>query len=189
MTLPNKLTFLRILIIPVMVIIYCIPYLRNNAIFLNMSYANFINLILFMIASFTDFLDGHIARKYNLITTFGKFADPLADKMLVFTAMSMFMATGYVLPVWVFVIILIREFMVSGIRMVAVENGKVIAASKLGKIKTFTTMIALIIMFWYQTSDVVLLIGQIGMYVACLFTVISGIDYFWKNREIILESI
>ncbi|UKI49547.1 MAG: hypothetical protein L6U99_13015 [Clostridium sp.] len=93
------------------------------------------------------------------------------------------MATGYVLPVWVFVIILIREFMVSGIRMVAVENGKVIAASKLGKIKTFTTMIALIIMFWYQTNDIVLLIGQIGMYVACLFTVVSGIDYFFGKKS------
>lgn len=188
MSLPNKLTFLRIIIIPVMLIIYNIPYLSNNTIFLDMSYANFINFILFMLASITDFLDGNIARSRNLVTTFGKFADPLADKMLVFTAMAFFVAGGQ-LPVWVFVLIIIREFMVSGIRLVAVENGNVIAASNLGKIKTAVTMVALTVMFWYQISDVVLLISQIGMYIACAITIISGIEYFWKNKGSILESI
>lgn len=188
MTLPNKLTFLRIFIIPVMIIIYYIPYLRDNVIFWNITLANFINLLLFMLASFTDFLDGTIARKHNLVTTFGKFADPLADKMLVFTAMTMFVA-AQVLPVWVFVVIIIREFMVSGIRMVAVESGKVIAASKLGKLKTATTMFALVLMFVYQINSVVELVSQIGMYIACALTVISGIEYFWKNRKTILESI
>lgn len=188
MTLPNKLTFMRILIIPVMLVIYYIPLLRNNTIFFNVSIATFINLLLFIIASSTDFLDGHLARKHNLVTTFGKFADPLADKMLVFTAMSMFLAAG-VLPMWVFVVILIREFIVSGVRMVAVEGGKVIAASKLGKLKTIVTMVALIVMFLYQINNVILVIGQVGMYLACALTIISGVEYFWKNRSIILQSI
>ncbi len=195
MTLPNKLTMLRILLIPVMVILFYIPYLKSNVIFLNISYANFIGAIIFIIASFTDMLDGKIARKYNLVTTFGKFADPLADKMLVFAAMSILLSqanihnTDGVVPMWIFIVIIIREFLVSGIRMVAVERGNVIAASKLGKYKTATTMAALFVLFFYQSHDVVYYIGEIILYVACLLTVISGVDYFWKNKKVILESI
>ena len=153
MTLPNKLTLLRILIIPIMVVLFYITPLRSNA-FLGVSYLYLIEFVLFALASITDFLDGNIARKYNLVTTFGKFLDPLADKLLVFTAMVIFMADGdsyngvELLPLWVFIIMLIREFGVSGIRMLASSKGEVIAAGKMGKIKTFTTMIALCISFF-----------------------------------------
>lgn len=187
MTLPNKLTLVRLFFIPVMIIIYYIKPLQEE-LFLNMSIANFINVILFMLASFTDFLDGMIARKYDLVTTFGKFADPLADKVLVFTAMLILMAQGAV-GMWIVAVIMTREFIVSGIRLVAVEQGEVIAASKLGKSKTMVTMIALIILFFFQTNKYVKLTGQIGMYFATFLTVISGIEYFWKNRKAILKSV
>ena len=187
MTLPNKLTMVRILLIPVMVILYYIPQLREIE-FAGLSLLYLLEVIIFALASFTDFLDGNIARKYNLVTTFGKFADPLADKMLVFTAMSIFLADG-ILPMWVFVVIIIREFMVSGIRMVVVEKNVVIAASKLGKLKTATTMVALIVMFFAGMHNAVLITSQVMMYIACALTVISGIEYFWKNKATILESI
>ncbi len=196
MTLPNKLTLIRILFIPIMVIIFYIPALRNNEIFLNISIANFINAILFVMASLTDMLDGKIARKYNLVTTFGKFADPLADKCLVFTALFILFAQASILnvfqtvvPLWAVVCIMIREFMVSGIRLVAAGNGDVIAASKLGKWKTASTMVALTILFFFEAAKWVECVGLVFFMVATLLTIISGIDYFWKNRKIILKSI
>lgn len=190
MTLPNKLTILRILIIPIMLVLYFIPYLRENNIFLNVSILYFIEAILFTIASLTDFLDGHIARSRNLITTFGKFADPLADKMLTFTAMSIFLADNLI-PGFlaVFVIILIREFMVSGIRMVMADKQVVIAAAKMGKYKTACTMVALIVLFFSGLHEVVYYIGLALIYLACLLTIVSGVEYFYKNRKEILESI
>ncbi len=201
MTLPNKLTMLRILLIPVMIILCYIPWLKENNIFLNVSWLYFLLLIIFAIASFTDFLDGKIARKYNLITTFGKFADPLADKLLVFSALTILMLNiSYVpvvmgdyvtsmVPMWAFLIILIREFMVSGIRMVAASNGVVIAAAKLGKWKTFVTMIAIIVCFLGGIHNAVAVIGYFMIMVSVVLTILSGIEYFWKNRKIILESI
>lgn len=201
MTLPNKLTMLRILLIPVMIILCYIPWLEDNKVFLNVSWLYFLLLIIFAIASFTDFLDGKIARKYNLITTFGKFADPLADKLLVFSALTILMLNiSYVpvvmgdyvttmVPMWAFLIILIREFMVSGIRMVAASNGVVIAAAKLGKWKTFVTMIAIIICFLAGIHNAVAVIGYFMIMISVVLTILSGIEYFWKNRKIILESI
>ena len=201
MTLPNKLTMLRIILIPVMVILYYIPWLRQNDIFLNISWLYFLLFIIFSIASLTDMLDGKIARKYNLVTTFGKFADPLADKLLVFTALTMLMLNPVgvavnmgdlwiqMVPMWAFIIILIREFMVSGIRMVAASNGQVIAAAKLGKIKTAVTMFAIIICFFAEAHNAVAVIGYFSIMIATVLTIVSGIEYFWKNRAIILESI
>lgn len=188
MTLPNKLTILRILFIPVMVIIYYIPPLRDNTIFFNISIANFTMCLIFALASFTDFLDGSIARKRNLVTTFGKFADPLADKILVFSALLILLAQGAV-PAWMIITIIAREFIVSGIRLVAVEQGSVIAASKLGKYKTATTMVAIGVMFFYQAHEAIEITGTVLMYISVALTVISGIDYFWKNRKPILKSI
>ena len=201
MNLPNKLTMFRVILIPVMVIIANIGFLNTNPIFGNVSYANFINLLIFVIASATDFLDGAIARKCNLVTTFGKFADPLADKLLVISAMVVLctqiqtlapMYTWFI-PGWVIITILCREFIVSGIRLVAVERGTVIAAGFTGKLKTFTTMVAIIFLFLYQVKIAdIPLFGYIGaglMYLALLFTIISGVEYFWKNRKVILESI
>lgn len=200
MTLPNKLTMFRIILIPAMVIVAYIPFLRDTVIFSGMSYANFINVIIFVVASLTDFLDGAIARKYNLVTTFGKFADPLADKLLVVSAMvllslqiSSIPEYSWFIPGWVIIAILCREFIVSGIRLVAVERGKVIAAGFTGKLKTATTMVAIIFLFLYQIKfDNIPVFGYIGaglMYLALFFTIWSGIEYFWKNRKIILESI
>lgn len=202
MTLPNKLTLFRIILVPAMVVISCIDYLNNHFLFNGViSISNFTNLIIFIVASLTDFLDGYIARSRNLVTTFGKFADPLADKLLVISAMIILClqinkyspSLSFILPGWVIVTILAREFIVSGIRLVAVEHGTVIAAGWLGKIKTATTMFALIFLFLYQINIAsIALFAYIGaalMYLALFFTVWSGIDYFYKNRKIILESI
>lgn len=197
MTLPNKLTLLRILIIPVMVILYYIKPLRKMEVINigdGLSLLYLIEFILFVLASLTDFLDGHIARKYNLVTTFGKFLDPLADKLLVFTAMTIFMADNIVynnltlLPLWVFIIMLIREFMVSGIRMLASSKGEVIAAGKLGKLKTATTMLALCVCFFVSLNIVVFYIAYVLVMLSCLLTIISGIEYFYNSRKIIFES-
>ena len=196
MTLPNKLTLLRIILIPVMIVLFYIPWLKENNIFLGVSYLYFIEFLIFIIASLTDFLDGYIARKYELITTFGKFADPLADKMLVFSSMAILMLDFYgvipvgpLVPMWVFVVMIIREFMVSGIRMLVSTKGVVISAGWMGKWKTFITMIAILVLFMSGIHVSVVYIGQILMYVACLLTILSGAQYFWRSRNVILESV
>lgn len=197
MTLPNKLTLIRIILIPVMIILFYIPWFSNNTVpVLGMTWLYLVEFILFAVASITDFFDGHIARSQNLVTTFGKFADPLADKMLVFSAMAILMVsarndlvTGSVMPMWTFVVMIIREFMVSGIRMLVASRGVVIAAGNLGKLKTFTTMVAICVLFFSQTHIIVAYIGQGLMFAACFFTVISGIEYFWNSRKVIFESI
>ena len=196
MTLPNKLTLIRIFLIPVMIIIFYIPWFTETKVFGECTLLYLVEFAIFAIASITDFFDGHIARSRNLVTTFGKFADPLADKMLVFSAMAILMisartdlVTGSVMPMWAFVIMIIREFMVSGIRMLVASKGVVIPAGKLGKFKTFTTMVAICVLFFSQTHIIVAYAGQFLMYVACLFTVISGAEYFWQSRKVIFESI
>ena len=198
MTLPNKLTMFRIILIPLMVVVAYVPFFSSISVGC-LTLANLVNLIIFTVASLTDFLDGWIARKYNLVTTFGKFADPLADKLLVVSAMvilcTQLQGTSYswFIPGWVIIVILCREFIVSGIRLVAVERGNVIAAGFMGKLKTATTMVAIIFLFLYEIKfneiPVFGYIGAVMMYLALLFTIISGIEYFWKNREVILESI
>ncbi len=188
MTLPNKLTMLRILLIPAMIVFCYIDWFKVNYAFLNVSWLYLILVIIFVVASLTDFLDGYIARKYNLVTTFGKLADPLADKMLVFSAMTILMLDNLI-PMWVFIVILIREFMVSGIRMVVIEKGTVIAAAKLGKWKTFVTMVAIIVLFFSGLHEGVRITGLVLIYIACALTILSGIEYFWKNRKDILESV
>ena len=136
MNLPNKLTVLRILLIPVfMVVLYW-----------GFSGSTYVALAIFIIASLTDMLDGKIARKYHLVTDFGKFADPLADKMLVTAAMLWFVEIGQ-MPAWALLIVIIREFAVSGLRMVASDKGRVIAAGWSGKVKTASTMVCIVIMF------------------------------------------
>ena len=144
MNLPNKLTIIRILLVPIMVII---PFLGIEGDVLGVPVPYIIMNLIFIIASYTDHLDGKIARKNNLVTTFGKFADPLADKILVLAAMLILVEEGN-LPAWIPIIVLFREFVVSGYRLIAVEKGgEVIAASFWGKLKTVTQMIAIILMF------------------------------------------
>lgn len=194
MTTANKLTLLRILCIPVMIIILYIDALKIDTGFLNMNVQQIIFASLFVFASFTDFLDGYIARKYQQITTFGKFLDPIADKVLVFTALLYLMTSmPSRVALWGVVIIIIREFLVTGVRLIAVEHGQVIAASHLGKYKTITTMLA-IIMFLFNDFGLTLIhqklewVADSMYYLAILFTVWSGFDYLYKNRKIIFES-
>ena len=168
MNLPNKLTLLRIvLILPFLLVLY-----------LNVPYAAYIALAIFIIASLTDMLDGQIARKRNLITDFGKFADPLADKMLVTAAMLWFVEIGR-MPGWALLIVIVREFAVSGLRMVASDKGRVIAAGWSGKIKTASTMACIVLMF-LPIPDAVNT-ACAGVIVAT--TIYSGVEYFWKNKD------
>ena len=187
MKLPNILTLVRIFLIPVMIAFLYIDILKYY-IYADLSYRYLACLVIFCLASFTDFLDGFIARKYNMVTTFGKFADPLADKMLVFSALAILMVDS-VVPVWVFIVMIVREFMVSGIRMLAAEKGQVIPAGLSGKLKTIVTMIAIIVMFLSGLHNIVYYVGQGLLYLACLLTIISGVEYFWKNRKTVLETI
>lgn len=189
MTTANKLTLLRVFMIPVMVLLMYIKSLEDPIGFFNMSIAQFLIALLFIIASLTDFLDGYIARKYHQITTFGKFLDPIADKVLVMVALLylMMIMPGRV-PLWAVMIVIIREFMVTGVRLLAIEKGHVIAASIYGKIKTATTMVVLIILL-FNDFGLSVWIGNILFYLAIFFTLMSGIDYLFKNKKIILESI
>jgi len=172
MNLPNKLTILRIvMIIPFLLVLY-----------LNIPFASYIALVIFILASLTDMLDGKIARKHNLITDFGKFADPLADKMLVMAALVWFVEIG-LMPGWVLLVVLVREFAVSGLRMVASDQGRVIAAGWSGKVKTASTMVCIVIMF----LPVPKIINTICVAVILVTTLYSGIEYFMKNKDCLSE--
>ena len=172
MNLPNKLTLLRIILIPVfMVVLYW-----------GFPGATWVALAIFIIASLTDMLDGKIARKYNLVTDFGKFADPLADKMLVTAAMLWFVEIGQ-MPGWALLVVIIREFSVSGLRMVAADKGRVIAAGWSGKVKTASTMVCIVLMF----LPIAVWINHICVAVIVLTTIYSGVEYFMKNLDILSE--
>ncbi len=187
MNLPNKLSFMRVLLVPVLIYAYYAKADPSQG-FLDLDFGLKFLAPIFVVASFTDFLDGYIARKYNLVTTFGKFIDPLADKLLVMAALLLLTDAG-VVPMWITLIILSREFIVTGIRLIAVGEGKVIAASKLGKYKTATTMVALTLLLMYSYDDIFVDIGMYILYLGLVLTVVSGIDYFVKNKKIIMESI
>ena len=170
MNLPNKLTVLRIIMVPFFVF-FMLTDVGGTA-------NKWIALVLFCVASLTDLLDGKIARKRNLITDFGKFADPLADKMLVTAAMLWFVENGQ-MPGWALLIVIVREFAVSGLRMVASDKGRVIAAGWSGKVKTAATMVCVILMFlpipgWLNTACVAVIV---------VTTIYSGVEYFLKNRD------
>ena len=169
MTTANKLTILRIILVPVFL----------GVLYAGFPNSNYVALTIFIIASLTDLLDGYIARHYNQITNFGKFMDPLADKILVMSAMCWFVENGQ-MPGWALAIVLLREFAVSGMRLVAVEQGKVIAAAWSGKVKTASTMVCLCLMMlnipaWLNTLCVVVIVAT---------TVYSGIEYFIKNKDV-----
>ena len=195
MNLPNKLTIFRMILVPVMVII---PFLGINTEVLGIPLTYIIIDLIFIIASITDKLDGYLARKNNQVTTFGKFLDPLADKILVLAAMMMLVEMAK-LPAWIPIIVLAREFIVSGYRLVAVEKGgKVIAASKWGKLKTVTQMIAIILTFLdlhafgecfsgsLQGGDLVLnLVVTVMMIIQVVATIFSGVDYLKGAKELI----
>lgn len=169
MNLPNKLTIFRVILIPVFIIALMsgiIPEPVNR----------YVGVVIFCVASFTDYLDGHIARKYNLVTNFGKFMDPLADKLLVSSALICMIELGF-LPAWIVIIIISREFIITGFRLIAAEGGLVIAASWWGKIKTVTQMLMIILVLFGVGG----IIGKILIILATVFTIISGVDYIVKN--------
>ena len=189
MNLPNKLSLFRVVLVPVLVVVY---YLGSRVIYptLTSDLIDYFLMPIFVVASITDFLDGYIARKKNLVTVFGKFIDPLADKLIVMAALLVLNDAG-VIPIWITVVILSREFIVTGIRLIAVGEGKVIAASNLGKYKTASTMIALIMLLAlpYLPFEAFKLAGMVVLYIGTALTVVSGIDYYIKNKEIITSSI
>lgn len=173
MNLPNKLTLLRILLIPVFMIVLYVGFPG----------ANYVALTIFVVASFTDLLDGKIARARNLVTDFGKFADPLADKMLVTAAMLWFVEIGQ-MPAWALLIVVCREFAVSGLRMIASDKGRVIAAGWSGKVKTASTMVCIVLMF----LPIPAILNTICVWVIVLATLYSGVEYFMKNKDIIATA-
>lgn len=205
MNLPNKLTLLRVILIP-----FFIFFLLNNS-FGKLGF--WIALVIFCVASFTDFLDGQIARKYNLVTNFGKFMDPLADKLLVCSALICFIELG-VLPAWMVIIIIAREFIISGFRLIASDNGVVIAASWWGKTKTVSQMIMIIyymafmglagegdLIYWnglllchrysvLNSADLSSwsLIGTGLAWLSLILTVVSLVDYLVKNKAVMKDQ-
>lgn len=189
MNLPNKLTLVRVVMIPILIAVYLLRALFP-------AHYLWIMGIIFLAGALTDYFDGAIARKRNIVTTFGKFMDPLADKLIVLTALiilvdnQIYLANMW-MPFWYVILILARELIVTSIRLVAVGDGKIIAASSLGKLKTGTTMVAILWYFFLMALDLpwINIGGWILMGLALLFTIISGIDYFLKNRKLIFESI
>ena len=168
MNLPNKLTLLRIvLILPFLLVLY-----------LDVPFASYIALAIFVLASLTDMLDGQIARKRGLVTDFGKFADPLADKMLVTAALLWFVEIGQ-MPGWALLVVIVREFAVSGLRMVASDKGRVIAAGWSGKVKTASTMACIVLMFLPIPAAV----NTLCVAVIVVTTICSGVEYFLKNKD------
>ena len=177
MNLPNKLTMLRVLLIPVFGVLLLADFWGK--------WLDYIALAVFIIASLTDMLDGMIARKYNLITNFGKFMDPLADKLLVCSAMICLLDLGRI-PAWVVIVIIAREFIISGFRLVASDKGVVIAAGYIGKAKTVTQMIMIMLMI--LDIEQIQLITDIVMYIAAILTVVSLVDYIYRNRSVLKEE-
>lgn len=203
MNLPNKLTIGRMFAIPLIIACSLIPFFNNYVLFGEgqsaVTLENILILVIFCIAATTDFLDGHIARKHNLVTDFGKFMDPLADKLLVLAALIVLLERGRMTVFdysfgFVITIILAREFMVTGIRLLAVDNNVVIAASKLGKLKTISQMIMIILLLLngYPFTLISGFAREVAMLTMIILagslTLISGIDYFIKNKAIILRS-
>ncbi|MCI8631839.1 MAG: CDP-diacylglycerol--glycerol-3-phosphate 3-phosphatidyltransferase [Firmicutes bacterium] len=171
MNLPNKLTIMRVIAVPFFVALYMIEY-------------NIAAFVLFIAASFTDMLDGKIARKYNLVTNFGKIMDPLADKILVYSAFCLMVADGTVQG-WMLIVILAREFTIAGMRTVAASDGIVIAAGMSGKIKTVLQMIAVpLLILGDFPHEYVPYAAQIFLWASLIMTVYSGIEYIWQNRKV-----
>lgn len=180
MNLPNKLTMMRVVLVPVFMIFAALSHYGTadfNAAFMLTAG------IIFAVASFTDFLDGYLARKNNLVTDFGKFMDPLADKCLVTAAMLWFVEIGQ-MPAWALLIVIVREFAVSGLRMIAADKGRVIAAGWSGKVKTASTMVCIVLMllpigYW---------VNSICVAVIVLTTLYSGVEYFTKNLDVLTAA-
>ena len=172
MNTANKLTLARVVMIPLFLAI----------LYWDFPFHQYVALAVFVLASVTDFVDGYIARHYDQVTDFGKFMDPLADKCLVTAAMLWFVEIGQ-MPAWALLVVIIREFGVSGLRMVAADKGRVIAAGWSGKVKTASTMVCIVLMFLPIPAE----LNLACVAVIVLTTIYSGVEYFVKNRDVISE--
>ncbi len=186
MNIANKLTVARIILVFVFMAIIWIPFMPLTS-------RLWVALVIFIVASLTDYLDGYLARKHHLVTNLGKFMDPLADKMLVTVAMVAIVDLNGVLPAgllpaWIVVIILLREFMVSGIRLVAATGNKVIAANYLGKIKTVFQMLMIIVYLIPIENAILRGLAFVLAYGALILTLVSGFDYLWKNKDVLITN-
>ena len=192
MNIANRLTIARIVMIPLFLLMMCFPkdtLGMVNVFHSNLSVSWVLAMIIFTIASITDFLDGYLARKYHLITNFGKFADPLADKLLVMTAFITLVGAG-VIPMWIVAIIVCRELAVTGLRLLLVNDGEVLSAAWPGKVKTATQMLAIIFLLIddFPVKGLPFSIGTILVYICLVATIYSGVDYFVKNKHVFADS-
>lgn len=196
MNLPNKLTVTRVLLVPLLIFIYMFPYESvgitipvYHVLNTNVSLVNIIILLIFLVASITDYFDGKIARKEKLITTFGKFADPIADKLLINT-IFLLLASNQTINIIIPIIMISRDTIVDAIKMSAASKQVVVAASKLGKLKTVSQMIAVgfLLVNNFPFSFIGIDVANILAWIATVISVISGIDYFIKNREMLTET-
>ena len=178
MNLPNKITVFRILMIPFFVACMLIK---------EIPYHEIIAGVIFIIAALSDLVDGKIARRFNLVTNFGKFMDPLADKLLVQSALLCFVANG-LLPAWIAIVIMSREFIISGFRLVAADKGIVIAAGYLGKLKTIFQMVMSVMLIFHFSHPVWLATEQIFIWGSLILTIVSLVDYFIKNKDVLKET-
>ncbi|MBH1942376.1 CDP-diacylglycerol--glycerol-3-phosphate 3-phosphatidyltransferase [Mobilitalea sibirica] len=178
MNLPNKITIVRILMIPIFLIFMLVP---------GITYGQYIAAAIFILAALTDALDGYLARKNNLITNFGKFMDPLADKLLVSSALISFVELKLV-PAWIVILIIAREFIISGFRLIASDNGVVIAASWWGKLKTNVQIVMSVMLIINLDYTIIDILEQIAIYLALALTIISMVDYIWKNIKVLSEN-
>ena len=173
MTTANKLTLCRVVMIPIFLVLLYVDFTGHL----------WAALAVFILASVTDFIDGYVARHYHQITDFGKFMDPLADKLLVMSAMAWFVEVGW-MPAWAFFVVIARELAVTGLRLVAVEQGRVIAAAKSGKVKTACTMVGIILMLIFPNATLRL----VCVVVILVTTIYSGIEYFVKNKDVLAKG-
>ncbi len=189
--LPNKITVSRILMIPIFLIVMVVDFNWGEIEFLGstMPMTHFVGALIFIIAATTDWIDGYLARKYNLVTNLGKFLDPLADKLLVSAALIVLVELGFAAS-WIVIIIISREFAVTGLRLILAGEGEVVAANMLGKIKTWMQIIAISALLLHNAPFESLSIpfADISLWVATFFTIWSGWDYFYLNRHVFKHS-
>ncbi|MCT2534594.1 CDP-diacylglycerol--glycerol-3-phosphate 3-phosphatidyltransferase [Aquibacillus koreensis] len=191
MNIPNRITLSRIFLIPIFIVLLAVPFewgswsIGENT----LPVSHFIAALIFIIASTTDWVDGYYARKHNLVTNLGKFLDPMADKLLVSAALILLVEIGTA-PAWIVIIIISREFAVTGLRLVAAGEGVVLAAGQMGKLKTVLQIVAIsaLLLHDYPFSYLGLPFGLITLYLALAVTVVSGVDYFIKNWHVMRDS-
>lgn len=191
MNVPNQISMFRIFLIPIFMFFMLVDFNWGNVSFLGATIpmGQLIGAIIFIIASITDFIDGYYARKYNLVTNMGKFLDPLADKLLVSAALIILVQLGAA-PTWVVILIISREFAVTGLRLILANEGEVVAANMLGKIKMWTQIVAISSLLlgnvFFEMFSIPF--DMIMLYICLVFTLWSGFDYFYLNRKVLLDS-